>query len=62
MIDIKAAREACDLEEISYVRRIGMEYNLAYGLPKKKTHKSLERSTDSGVIDLKVEQWVIREG
>ena len=60
MIDVKVAREAYARHDISDVGWLRSHNNPADGLTKIGKCTSLTRLLDTGVLQLEVEQWVIR--
>ncbi|CDF33317.1 unnamed protein product [Chondrus crispus] len=60
MIDIAAAREAYNENEISNVGLVRSEHNVADGLTKPKYCKALESLLRTGKDENPVEQWIIR--
>lgn len=60
MIDIAAARQAYELEEISNIGLVRSEHNIADGLTKPKFCKALGNLLKTGMDLNPVEQWIIR--
>lgn len=60
MIDIKAAREAYEDQEISDVGWVRGLHNPADGLTKPGKCEALEKIMDIGQLSVSVQQWVVR--
>jgi hypothetical protein len=60
MIDFAAAKQAYDSTEISDIGFIRSMHNLADGLTKRGSCKTLVEALRTGEIAHPVEQWVIR--
>ena len=60
IIDIVAAREAYNRQEISNVGLVLSEHNIADGLTKIKPNKALDQLLKTGIDSNPVQQWVIR--
>lgn len=60
MIEVFAAREAFDTGEISEVRWIKSAENVADELTKYKPCDALNGILDTGILNVKVEQWITR--
>lgn len=60
MIDIRAAREAYESQEISDVGWIRGSDNPADGLTKPGRCEALENILDRGLVNIPVQQWVVR--
>ena len=62
LIDVAAAREACNRREISNVGLVTSDNNIADSLTKVKPSGALELLLATGVDRTPVEQWVIQPG
>eukprot|EP00170_Pyropia_yezoensis_P005437 contig_22078_g5451 len=60
MIDVAAAREAYNNQEISNVGLLKSEHNAADGLTKPHHCTALERIMSTGEDNNPVQQWIIR--
>ena len=60
MIDVQAAREAYDKQEISDIGWIRSKENPAEELTKSAPCLALDRVMDTGTVNTQVHQWVVR--
>lgn len=60
LIDIAAARQAYNRQEISNIGLVSSEDMIADGLTKTTAESSLAELLKSGRSELKVKQWIIR--
>ena len=60
MIDIKDVRDAYEQMKISNVGFVHSHNNLADALTKERPCDALNRILTTGLIDLDVEEWVVR--
>lgn len=61
MVDIQAAWEALETNEISHVGWIGPDHNVADVLTNMKRYEALEKLTDTGKTSAKLRKWTIRK-
>ena len=60
MLDIHSALEAYQTQEISNIGFVRSCDNLADGLTKKKMQKALFNLLQTGIFEVKCEQWILR--
>lgn len=60
MIDVRATREAFDDKTITFLGRIERKYNIADPLTKYDSNTMMKAFMETGRIDYKVDQWIIR--
>lgn len=61
MLDIACAREGFKNHEISNIGFIGSSNNLADGLTKKMSQEGILQAVQTGILNVHVEQWIIRK-
>jgi hypothetical protein len=60
MLDIACAQDAWTKQDISDIGFIRSAENIADGLTKQMKQASLLKVLDTGQLNVKVEQWIVR--